>query len=133
MNKHLVFYDGRCGLCDRIVQFILSKDREGRFLFAPLEGETAKKYHFPPKVKDADSLILIENLGSDERIYLFSKAAFRIFWHLGGVWRLFGWLGFFPGFIFNWAYHLIAHLRYRLFGKVVCKIPDPDLKDRFLP
>ncbi|MEX1012436.1 MAG: DUF393 domain-containing protein [Waddliaceae bacterium] len=133
MNKHLVFYDGRCGLCDRTVQFLLSRDKNKQFLFAPLQGKTAEEYRFPPEVKSADSLILIENYGSDEHMYLFAKAAFRIFWHLGGAFRIVGWLGFLPGFLFNWGYHLIARVRYQIFGKVVCKIPDPDFKDQFLP
>jgi predicted DCC family thiol-disulfide oxidoreductase YuxK len=39
--RHVVFYDGVCGLCDRSVQFLLARDRERVLHFAPLQGSTA--------------------------------------------------------------------------------------------
>jgi len=39
--RHVVFYDGVCGLCDRSVQFLLARDRERVLHFAPLQGPTA--------------------------------------------------------------------------------------------
>lgn len=43
MHEHLVFYDGECGLCDRVVQTLLKVDTHERFVFAPLQGKTAEK------------------------------------------------------------------------------------------
>src|SRR5437899_12521586 len=35
-----LFYDGHCGLCHRMVRFVLAEDRTGSsFRFAPLESE----------------------------------------------------------------------------------------------
>jgi predicted DCC family thiol-disulfide oxidoreductase YuxK len=134
--KHLVFYDGKCGFCDHIVHFLLKVDRHQQFVFAPLQGKTAAEYlqQLPSDLKNEDSLILIENyLSSQPRYYLLAQGAFRIAWLLGGKWKLIGWLGFLPGFLFNWAYRLVARYRYAIFSSVECKIPSPDEKERFLP
>ena len=41
-GQHLLLYDGVCGLCDRLVQFVLARDRRGVFDFAPLQSETGR-------------------------------------------------------------------------------------------
>ena len=41
--RHLVLYDGVCGLCDRAVQFLLAEDREAVLHYAPLQGEAARE------------------------------------------------------------------------------------------
>lgn len=135
MLQNLVFYDGECGLCDHIVQILLKVDREKQFVFAPLQGETAKTLlqDVPNEVKSADSLILITDYQSQNKnIYLFGKAAFRICWILGSWWMLLGWISFLPGLLYDWGYRLVARNRHRLFEQV-CTIPDESQKDRFLP
>lgn len=134
--KHLVFYDGNCGLCDRIVQIVFKEDKKQQFVFAPLQGETASKYlrNLPPEVRFSDSLILIENYQSlYPRVFILAKGALKIAWLMGLPWMLIGWLSFFPGWLFNWAYRLIANNRHRFFPQDQCFIPRSDQKDRFLP
>ena len=47
--KHLILYDGVCGLCNGLVQFVLPRDRKDRFRFAALQSnlarEVLKKFH----------------------------------------------------------------------------------------
>lgn len=134
--QHLVFYDGKCGLCDHVVQFLLKADRNKSFVFAPLQGETATQLlkDVSESVKRADSLILIENYQSDNRkLYIFGQGAFRIAWLLGGGWVLLGWLSFLPPFLYNWGYCLVARNRYRFFRKDVCRLPNEKEQERFLP
>lgn len=136
MLRHLVFYDGECGLCDQTVQFILKKDKEKQFVFAPLQGSTAEKYlkDLPLNFKTLDSVILVEDYKSlNPHTYVMSKAIFRIMWLLGGELTLIGWLSFLPSFLFNWGYRLVARNRHRLFPQTACQIPDPNQRDRFLP
>lgn len=136
MGKHLVFYDGACGLCDHAVQFILARDKAAIFDFAPLQGATARSTlkSLPKDIINADSLILIENYRSDKpQIYIFGKGAFRILWQLGGVWALPGAISWLPSFLYDWGYRLIAKNRHRLFDNDRCVVPSPDKKDRFLP
>ena len=40
---NVVFFDGVCGLCNRFVDFVLSRDRRAAIRFAPLQGETARR------------------------------------------------------------------------------------------
>lgn len=128
--KHLVFYDGSCGLCDHAVQFVLKHDNQGLFAFAPLQGETAKKLL---KVKpQADSLILIENFQEPgAETYILGKGAFRILWKLGGLWAIPGAISFLPAFLYDWGYRLVAKNRHRIFPET-CTIPRQENKSRFL-
>lgn len=133
--QHLIFYDGQCGLCDGVVQLVLKIDGKKQFVFAPLQGKTAAYYlkELAENDKHIDSVILVQNyLSTDRQLFIYSRAVFRIFWLLGGVWSLLGWLSFLPTVLFDWAYRLIARYRYRLFGQQ-CLIPPKDQQDRFLP
>jgi predicted DCC family thiol-disulfide oxidoreductase YuxK len=133
---HLVFFDGTCGLCDQLVQSLVKADKDQLFAFAPLQGSTAQEYlkSVPASLKDADSVILIENFRSDlRRLSMRSQAAFRICWLLGGAWKLIGWLFVLPSFLFDWIYRLVAGNRHRLFPKEACFIPQPNQRERFLP
>lgn len=135
-EQHLIFYDGTCGLCDHVVQFLLKHDKKEQFLFAPLQGETAKEVlkTIPPKFRDKDSLILIENYQTNKEVlYLFGKASFRILWLLGGYWKILGALFFLPSFLYNWGYYLVAKNRKIFFSNEVCELPNPSSKSRFLP
>jgi predicted DCC family thiol-disulfide oxidoreductase YuxK len=128
MGKHILFYDSTCGMCHRAVQFTLLKDRNKSFVFAPLNGETAKEYPLP----DVDSLILVENFDDPEKqaIYTFGKGFLRTMRHLGGLWRLFSYL---PAFPVDIAYRWIAKRRYKWFESPNCPIPSNSDKKRFLP
>lgn len=41
--RHLVLYDGVCGLCDRTVQFLAAEDRDRVLHYAPLQGSAARE------------------------------------------------------------------------------------------
>ncbi len=135
-GKDLVFYDGECGLCDHIVQFLLKADKSKNFVYAPLQGKTASELlkDVPDSVKEADSLILIEDYQSENRkLYIYGHGAFRIAWLLGGGWKLLGWLSFIPPVLYNWGYYLVARNRHRFFKQEVCRLPVEGDKERFLP
>ncbi|MBB63593.1 MAG: thiol-disulfide oxidoreductase DCC [Waddliaceae bacterium] len=137
MAEHLVYYDGECGMCARSVQFILKRDRKKCFLFAPLQGETAKQNlkEMRDQDPDLDSMVLVENRGKPtEATFFRSKAAFRIAWYLGGRWKVFGILSFIPLAIFDPFYRLIAKNRKRFFSSAdTCKVPTEEERKRFLP
>src|ERR1051325_10611658 len=57
----VLFFDGECGLCNRIVRLMLRLDRRGVLHFAPLQGTTAQSYlrtHGLP-TEDFDSLVFV--------------------------------------------------------------------------
>lgn len=138
MTKHLVFYDGQCGFCDCAVQFIIRNDKNKQFIFAPLQGTTAKILleHLPRSIKNEDTLILIENYDqstSQSKMYILGKGALRICWLLGGGLAIPGIFSWLPAWSIDWAYKLVARNRHRFFKNTSCVIPRPDSKDRFLP
>ncbi len=128
---HLIFYDGECGLCDAVVQWVLKKDKHKKFVFAPLQGETAKQWL--PQPPEIDSVYLIQNF-SDKmpKVYVKSQAAFKILWELGGIFSVPGLFSFLPPFLFDWGYDLVASHRKKWFPPISCVIPNKDNK-RFLP
>lgn len=133
---HLVFYDGHCGFCDSVVQFLIQVDKKKLFAFAPLQGETAARLlaNLPPEMKNEDSLVLIEDYQSNNpKTFILAKGATRIAWLLGGPWVLLGWLSFMPGFLIDWGYRLVARNRHRLFSSTQCVVPTAQERGRFLP
>lgn len=135
VGKHVIFYDGECGFCHDAVSLFLKCDQNKDFLFAPLQGETAKilLQEIP---KDLDSIILLENYKypGGGSITLYSQAIFRSMWLLGGRWKAAGWLSFLPLLPFDWLYRMFAAIRYKLRGKKLdCLIPTTAERSRFLP
>lgn len=134
--RHLVLYDGVCGLCDRTVQALLSADRRGLLAYAPLQGETAAALRPGLDLDPAlDSLVLIADFGTArQRVLVRSRAALAIASALGGAWRLLGALRVVPAPLRDWVYDLVARHRYRWFGRFdVCKLPEKGTAARFLP
>lgn len=136
MGQHLVFYDGKCGFCDHVVQIILRQDNRKIFDFAPLQGSTAKKLlkDLPPEMKTEDSLVLIENYKDPSRhYYILGKGAFRISWLLGGVWAIPGVISWLPSFLYDWGYRLVAKNRSYFNFDDKCVLPTREERERFLP
>lgn len=129
--RPIVFFDGVCGMCNHLVDFILKRDHQGRILLAPLQGETAKSLLLPRDRGNLKSLILRK----DGRWYRRSPAAVRILWTLGGAWSVLGWLlWLIPLPLRDLGYRIVAGLRYRLFGKKeTCRLPTPEERGRLLP
>lgn len=127
----IVLFDGVCNFCNGSVNFIIERDKENYFKFAPLQSqigeELLQKYEIDKA--ETDSVILIE----DEKAYMHSTAALRIARRLGGIWS---WLYAFiivPRGLRDFIYRLFAKNRYRLFGKQdACMMPTPEIRQRFL-
>jgi predicted DCC family thiol-disulfide oxidoreductase YuxK len=133
--RHLVLYDGECGVCDTVVRWVLRADTAELFAFAPLQGQTAQAL-LPPllaDIHDIDSVILIEDFQSSHpKLFIHGKAVFRICWQLGGWWLMLGWLSFLPEWLYDWAYRLFAKRRYQFVSKR-CLLPTAAERKRFLP
>lgn len=129
--RPVVFFDGVCGLCNRTVDFVLARDREQRFRFSPLQGETARRLLGEADTESLGTLVLLDERGTHRR----STAVVRILRGLGGVWGVLGallWL--IPRPLRDLGYRLVAKSRYRWFGrKESCRMPTPQERSRFLP
>jgi predicted DCC family thiol-disulfide oxidoreductase YuxK len=130
----IVLFDGRCGLCTRSVQFILKRDRDARFRFAPLESAAAARACArigapTPQAVEPDSIIVITDGRALER----SDAALAIAARLPFPWPMFAVLRVVPRGLRDWAYGIVARNRYRWFGRHdACMIPTPEQRARFL-
>lgn len=135
-NRHVVLYDGVCGLCDRTVRLLLEIDRDGVLQFAPLQGVSARQVVERLKLSgELKTMAFVEAYGSpDERVSTRSTGILRLLRKLGGVWCLVAWLRIVPRPIRDAVYDRVATNRYRWFGKFdACKLPPPELRERFLP
>ena len=136
-SNPIVFYDGVCGLCNRLVQFLLKHDRKGRLRFASLQSDFAAKvlgrHGFDPK--DLDTVHVVENYDRpDERVLQRSDAILRAGRELGGFWSASSSIAkVVPRPLRDFVYRLVATNRYRMFGKFdTCMLPDPSQRSRFL-
>jgi predicted DCC family thiol-disulfide oxidoreductase YuxK len=127
-----IFYDGNCGLCHRVVRFVLAEDRIGRFVFSPLQGET-----FQRTVREVvrgglpDSFVVFDQFG---RLLLRSDAVIYITTRLGGLWRVLGSiLAIVPKPIRDGGYRLVGAVRHQLFAKPPqsCPVVPSELRIRF--
>jgi len=133
----IILYDGVCGLCNRLVQFLLKHDKQGRLRFASLQSDFATKvlqrHGIDPK--DLDTMHLIENYEQpNERVLQRSDAILRAGRELRGFWAALAALaGVVPRALRNPVYGFVARNRYRVFGKYdICMLPEPSQRSRFL-
>lgn len=126
----VLFFDGVCGLCNSTVDFAMRHDRNGRVLFAPLQGTTAAARLDEADTQNLDTVVMIEA----GRTFRRSTAIVRLLRQLGGVWTFLGWLlWLIPWPLRDVGYRLVAKLRYRLFGeKDSCRLPSPEELGRIL-
>ncbi len=161
MPHPILLYDGVCGLCNRLVQFVLRRDPEGIFRFAALQSGLARLIlaRHGADARDLDSVYLVVNSEQDdERVLARSDAVIFILRQLGAAelrsagqpgaavptqtksrpglafWRLAGvLLRFIPRAVRDWGYGVVARNRYRVFGKYdSCPIPSQETRGRFL-
>lgn len=135
----VLFFDGTCGLCQRIVRGLLRRDRAGRLRFAALQSPVAQAYlrcHGLP-TEDFDSLIFVPEWRCRDRPeYLRRTAgAMAALRATGGAGARFlaGALALLPACLRDAAYRGIARGRHRIFGAWRERPLDrPEWEGRFL-
>jgi predicted DCC family thiol-disulfide oxidoreductase YuxK len=131
VQQPVILFDGVCNLCNASVDFIIKRDTEGVFQFAPNQTEAGEEIISRAGLDpfDADTVVLWE----DGAAYFQSTAVLRIARRLGFPWRLAYGLMIVPRGIRDFAYRLVAKNRYRVFGKRdTCRLPTPEERSRFL-
>lgn len=132
----IVLYDGVCGLCNSLVQFLLKRDTHDRFRFASLQSEFAQNlltlHGADPH--DLDTVYVVKNYGQPELSLLArSDAVLYMLDQLGGVWKFAGVGRVLPKVFRDAAYKAVARNRYRVFGKhESCMLPEPQHRNKFL-
>ena len=127
----ILLFDGVCNLCHGVVRFVIRRDPEARFRFAPLQSEPglALRKRFGLGSDAIDSVVLIDARGAHRR----SDAALGIVRAIGAPWSWLGVLAVLPRRLRDAAYGFVASRRYRWFGRRdACPLPSPELRARFL-
>jgi len=135
-GRHLILYDGVCGLCNRWNTFILNHDLQGLFNFAPLQGKLSRSL-LHRMGQDPERLetffVITDYRSSTPRLLAKSAAALFVTTHVSGISRLTVVFRVVPAALLNVGYDLIARYRYRLFGRYdMCPIPEAQHKERFV-
>jgi predicted DCC family thiol-disulfide oxidoreductase YuxK len=137
MAHPILLYDGVCGLCNRLNQFVLRRDPAGIFRFASLQSALAIRIlaRHGADAADLDTVYVVVNPDQlDENLLARSNAVIFVLKQLGGFWRFMGFLlQFNPRFLRDRGYRVVARNRYRFFGRSeTCFLPSPENRDRFL-
>jgi predicted DCC family thiol-disulfide oxidoreductase YuxK len=137
MTHPILLYDGVCGLCNRLIQFVLRRDPAGIFRFASLQSGLASRIlaRHGADAADLDTVYVVVNPDQPEEYLLArSDAVIFVLKQLGGFWGVCGFvLQFKPRFLRDWGYRIVARNRYRVFGRFeTCMLPSADQRDRFL-
>ena len=104
-------------------------DKQQKYLFAPLQGETAAARLTAHSLKSMNTFVLQDDRG----IHIKSDAALRILIQLGGVGKLAYLARIVPRALRDKVYDFVAANRYRWFGKKEsCRIPTAAEQSRFL-
>jgi len=139
----IVAFDGLCNLCNSTVNWIIDHDPKQQFKFIALQdiarlktGNTEQqeayallKNELIDASSDFSSVLLIEN----GQLYKKSTAVLRICRQLSGLYPVLHTYIIIPRALRDLVYDLIAHNRYKWFGKrEQCRVPSPDVTQRFL-
>lgn len=146
----IILFDGVCNLCNASVNFIIDHDSQKKFRFASLQSNFAQDLiqnsssenkiftstgllplneNIRKELNSLNSILYFEN----GIFYTKSEAALRIAAHLDGIYKIISIGKILPTSLRDSIYECIARNRYRWFGKSEsCRMPTPELKDRFL-
>jgi predicted DCC family thiol-disulfide oxidoreductase YuxK len=133
----IIFYDGVCGLCNALVQFLIRRDKRGALRFASLQSDFAAKVlgRHGIDAADLDTVQVVVNYEQpDERVLNRSDAILRACGELGGSWKILAAVAqIIPRPLRDLVYRFVARNRYQVFGKYeTCLLPEPKQRSRFL-
>jgi len=133
---HLVLFDGVCGLCSRLVPFLLEHDHNRVFSFAALQSTAGRKV-VERSGGDPDALtsfyVLANYRTGHAQMFSRSGAVLFVAGQLGWPWQIAVLGRILPVTIRDWLYDVVARNRYRMFGRdEQCLTPRPEFRGRFI-
>jgi predicted DCC family thiol-disulfide oxidoreductase YuxK len=133
---HLVLYDGACGLCSRLVRFLLVWDRHRVFSFASLQSAvgTSLVARSGGNPRELGTFYVVANHQTGTaQAFTRSDAALFVADALGWPWRAARMMRLVPRVARDRAYDVVARHRHRVFGRYErCLVPRPEFRDRFI-
>lgn len=147
-SHNIVAFDGVCNLCNSTVNWIIDNDPKQQFKFIALQdiarlealGFDLKELQFTEQSswmnsesQTDESQIQSVYLIEQGKLFDKSTAVLRICRQLSGLYPLLYLYILIPRPLRDIVYDFIAKNRYKWFGRrAECRIPSPELKDRFL-
>ena len=128
-ERHILFYDGTCGICSRSVRFILKNESDERINFAALQSDFSIEFlrNFDIESSNLTTLYFY----SKGNVYSKSRAILALIPFLKWYYSFF-YLGFLiPRFILDFFYDILAKNRKRFFSST-CEL-NMFSKSRFIP
>src|SRR4051812_6852464 len=135
-GTHLVLYDGVCGLCSRLLQFLVRHDRRRVFSFASLQSTVGRSIVARSGGNTAPLTSFYRRAAfptGGSRVFTRSDAALFVAAALGWPWSAARLIRFIPHAVRDRAYDVVARSRYRVFGRYDrCLVPRPEFRNRFI-
>ena len=97
LPPRIVLFDGICGLCNRLVRWLVRADRDSLLRYAPLQGPTAARLRarFPQIPTGLDTMVFVDG----GRVYLRARGILQIARYLPLPWRLLRILRWVPSIV----------------------------------
>ncbi len=135
-GTHLVLYDGVCGLCNRVVRFLLRHDRRRVFRYASLQGTVGQSF-VKQSGRDPAELtsfyVVADYRTPVARVFIRSDAVLFVAGQLDSPWKAARLMRAVPRVVRDFAYEVVARHRYRMFGRYdYCVVPSPEFRSWFL-
>ena len=131
-----MLYDGVCGLCNSLLQFLLTHDRRGVFAFASLQSAIGRAVveRLGGDPTELTSFYVLADYRTDRsRTLAKSKAALFVAGQLAWPWKAAVLARVLPNAILEHVYSVVARNRYRMFGRSEqCLPPRPEFRSRFV-
>jgi predicted DCC family thiol-disulfide oxidoreductase YuxK len=115
----IVFYDGDCGLCNRVIQFILRNERNEKLVFCSLQSEFGIEF-LKRKGYNAESLNTFYYYNG-QQIFKKSSAALQLIPFLKSPWLICLIFWAIPWFLRDFMYDIVSHFR-KYFFKTQCQL-----------
>jgi predicted DCC family thiol-disulfide oxidoreductase YuxK len=140
-NTLVVIFDGHCGLCNRVVRWLLVRDRRNRLRFAAFDSPKVAGLLARHELDAADAaftpntiVVVCDPGGPLERLSSRSDAVLILLRELSRPWpAVAAALGWIPRPLRDLGYRLIARWRYRIWGRLeTCPLPTSEERARFL-
>jgi predicted DCC family thiol-disulfide oxidoreductase YuxK len=127
----VILYDGVCNFCNGVVNFIIKKDKEKIFRFAPIQSKEARMLlrSLNEQFADLKTVYLVK----DKTVLKRSSAIFEMLQYLPRPYKYMALFRFLPLMFTDYVYKIIAKNRYKWFGKKEEVIkPNEAVKERFI-
>lgn len=128
-DKSILFYDGYCGLCNKVVHWLLKNHINETIYFASLQSSIAQKL-LQKQDLNLDTVVFYQA----GQIYKKSQAISLLLIYCQTPYPFLGkLLTIVPAFVSNFFYDRVAQVRYKTFGQFDhCPLPPLKYRKQFL-